>query len=325
MGGFGVQQLAYREGLNLGLSYDLESTWPLHTFQQIGLRLSAEYPFGGYDLYETRGLGPWAQPASIQIGGEFETDDRRAWEVEPEVDVALHDDGGRTYTAGLRGNWNIGSRLTLSANIEAEWENDVTAWTSNETFARTGTGWAIGRKSTAPDQLEPGDLELLPDQNRLDAILADVDPFGAGSQYYVPVFGGRDTRSLDLTVRSSITFSPGISLQFYGQLFGARGRYTDFHILQDRDTLEPFPTFPKRDAFSLSSLQVNTVLRWEYRPGSTLYLVWTQGRQEDDRLSPLAPWGPSPYQVPTGRQLAETFSIFPRNVFLIKLDYTFLY
>ena len=109
-----------------------------------------------------------------------------------------------------------------------------------------------------------------------------------------------------------------------GQLFAAEGRYDRMRILRAPDDLAAFDPFPKRDEFAFSTLQSNAVLRWEYRPGSTLYAVWTHGRQRDDVLNPLAPWGPSPYDRSLGEQLGDTFAIFPDNVFLVKLSYTFL-
>jgi hypothetical protein len=158
----------------------------------------------------------------------------------------------------------------------------------------------------------------------LSTILADVVPL-TDEHYYVPVFGVRDTRSLDLTVRSTVTFTPVLSLQLYSQLFLARGRYDDFQIMQNRDDLAGFDAFPKRDDFSFGSLQSNLVLRWEYRPGSSLYVVWTHGRQSDDRLNPLGPWVDSPYERAIGEHLRDTFGVFPDNTFLVKLNYTFLY
>jgi hypothetical protein len=41
-------------------------------------------------------------------------------------------------------------------------------------------------------------------------------------------------------------------------------------------------------------------------------------------LNPLAPWGPSPFDRSIGGQIGDTFDIFPRDVLLIKLNYTFL-
>ncbi len=317
-------QWAYVDGLYLGTDMRMFSRWTLRSFQGLGFDFFVDYPFGGYDIFETRGLGPRAQPVAVEFGGEFETDDRRAWRVGPEVSLTFMEDGGREYEVEIRGNWNVGSRLTLSADVEAEWEDDVIAWSSNESFIRGDAGWLIGAEADAPDELGPDDYVSFDDQGSLDNVFRSVDPFDEEGHYYVPIFGPRDTRSMDVTLRSSITFTRNLSLQIYGQLFVARGRYADFQILQDRDTLVPVETFPKRDDFAFSSVQANTVLRWEYRPGSTLYLVWTHGRRAEDELNPLAPWGASPYNTPMDRQIADAFDIIPNNVFLIKLNYTFL-
>src|SRR5690606_35503624 len=97
-----------------------------------------------------------------------------------------------------------------------------------------------------------------------------------------------------------------------------------FRILADKDAHVPFPGFPKRNEFSRSRFQFNSVLRWEYRPDSTVYVVWSQGRNGDERLDPLAPAGPSPYDTRLSDQVGETFDVFPANVFLIKVNYAFL-
>ena len=161
------------------------------------------------------------------------------------------------------------------------------------------------------------------DGGQLDGILQGVRQIGEG-RYFVPAFGDRDTRALDLTVRGGYTFTPNLSLQLYGQLFVARGRYAGMQLLRSRDELASFDAFPKRDEFAFSSLQSNTVLRWEYRPGSSLYVVWTHGRQSEDEQNPLAPWGPSPFDRSLGGQLGDTFDIIPQDVLLIKLSYAFL-
>ena len=320
---FNVQQIAYRDGLNLGQSIEVGSRWVLRGFQQIELGVAAANPFGGYDLYETRGLDPWAKPFEIGVGAEIETDDRRSWEIEPEFGVLFQEGGGRGYEAGLRGNWNVGTRLSLEGNLEGAWEKGYVAWSSNETFLRTDGGWMIGQ-ATGLVNPDPGGFAAFDDEVLLETIFSDVTPFDA-DRFYVPVFGARDTRSLDLTLRGTVTFIPNLSLQLYSQLFLARGRYDRFQILQNADALAPFSAFPKRDEFAFNSLLSNAVLRWEYRPGSALFLVWSHGRRADDALNPLAPWGPSPFARPLGEQVAETFGLFPSNVFLIKLNYTFLY
>lgn len=321
---FGIQQFSYREKLDLGLNLDIGSEWMLESFQQFELEASFENIFGGYDLFETRGLGPWARPSSIEFASEFETDDRRNWEVEPEVAYTITGDGGRGYSLGLRADWDAGSRLSLSGNLEGEWENNVTAWVSNESFRRIGEEWQIGQQSTSPEQLDNDEYVTFEDEGMLSNILLDMDPYDT-DQYYVPVFGGRDTRSLDFTLRGTVTFTPDLSLQLYSQLFLARGHFDKFRILENPDQLADFDPYPKRNDFTLNSLQSNVVLRWEYRPGSTLFLVWTQGRSQRDRQNPLAPQTPSPYNRSIGDRIGDTFDIFPQNVLLAKIKYTFLY
>lgn len=99
---FGLQQFSYQEKLDLGLNLDIGSQWILETFQQFEVGAWIENMFGGYDLYETRGLGPWASPSSIEFASEFVTDDRRNWEVEPEIAYTISGDGGWGYSMGLR-------------------------------------------------------------------------------------------------------------------------------------------------------------------------------------------------------------------------------
>lgn len=321
---FAVQQFSYDGGLNLGLELDFGTNWTFRTFQSMEAAVTLENPFGGYDLFETRGLGPWASPFSAAFEVEYTTDERRDWEVEPEIGWTVYQDGGKDYAMGLRGNWNVGSRLSLSGNLEGEWERGVTAWTANETFRRTDSGWLIGRESVSPSELGPQDYVDFNDEGMLDQILAENEPY-SNNDYFVPVFGERDTRSLDLTLRSTVTFIRNLSLQVYSQLFLARGKFKNFQVMQNRDDMADFDPYPKRDEFSLNSLQSNVVLRWEYRPGSTVFLVWSHGRSSRDVLNPLAPIGPSPYDRPVGTQIGDTFDIFPNNTFLIKVNYTFLY
>jgi hypothetical protein len=96
------------------------------------------------------------------------------------------------------------------------------------------------------------------------------------------------------------------------------GRFTDVRELAwSRGTsydarFRPYPgPYPNGD-FNDKSLNTSAVARWEYRPGSTLFLVWTQGRQQDD--------------VDTGsfaarRDYQNLFAARPDNVFLIKASY----
>ncbi|MDZ7717679.1 MAG: DUF5916 domain-containing protein [Balneolaceae bacterium] len=321
---FITQSVSYDEGLDLGLGLRTGSNWTFKSFQSIGADVNVDKIFGGYDLFETRGLGPYAQPFSAEFEFEFETDERRPWQLSPEAAWTYHDDGGNEYALGLRGNWNVGSRLDLFANVEGEWERAVTAWTSNESFRRSGSDWFIGETSAPPSRLSNDEYRSFDDGGELSPILSSKEPFGDNA-YYVPVFGERDTRSIDFTFRSTVTFTQNLSLQIYNQLFLARGKYENFKILQDRDNLADFSSYPKRDEFSFNSFLSNMVIRWEYRPGSTIFLVWSHGRNFSDELNPLSPYGSSPYDRPIGTQINDTFDILPDNSILLKINYTFLY
>ncbi len=330
---FGGQSWSYRERLNQGLGFFFFSNWTTRGFQNIGLNIGSDYLFGGYDLYETRGLGPRTQPRQFSLSLEFETDDRRSWQIEPEVEAEFASDGGAEYGLSLEARWSAGTRLTLSGSVEYGREDDAVAWASNETFALNDAGaWMIGAESAPPAALEADDYTPFDDGGRLRPILASVTPYGTDCAfttcYYVPIFGARDTRSLDFSLRGRLAFTPDLSLQLYTQLFVARGRYDRFQLLQSPDAQAAFAPYPKRHPFSLSSFLSNLVLRWEFRPGSRLYLVWSQTRRQN-RDAPFfsggaPPHGPPLYDSPMAEQLAGTFGFFPTNVFLFKLTYTFL-
>lgn len=159
--------------------------------------------------------------------------------------------------------------------------------------------------------------------DRLSTILSDVPPESPDG-YYVPIYGARDTENLDVTLRSNLTLTRSLSIEFFGQLFAARGQYRDFRILSSRDQFDRFQAYPKRHDFATSSFLTNAVLRWEFRPGSELFLVWSQDRQlsrddpffYDQRRS-------SPYNRSTTGRLTDAFDAFPQNAFIIKLRYLF--
>lgn len=136
---------------------------------------------------------------------------------------------------------------------------------------------------------------------------AFTDPTAAaffGTRY---VFGVIDTKLVSLDTRANWTFAPTLTLQLFAQPFIASGDYSSFREYAGRRTIEkldygedigtisydpvaaeytvdpdggglaaPF-SFANPD-FTTSSLRGTAVLRWEYRPGSTLFFVWTQQR-----------------------------------------------
>ncbi len=308
----------YDMGDNISLSTDLRTK----KFRAVKISTRFNDYFGGYDLWETRGLGLWAKPKVLELSGDFATDERKSWKVAPGIGFKKFDQKGREYRLNLLTDVNTGTRLSFQASLKGSIEADNIAWVSNESFMNDNSVWKIGNISTSPGNLEYSDFVGFDGSGSLENMLKDVSQYGPG-QYYVPVFGYRDTRSLDFTLRGSFTFTSRFSLQLYNQFFFAKGIYGNFGILTDPDHMVDFPAYPKRRDFNYKNLQSNFVARWEYRPGSTIYFVWSHSRNRRDDMNPLAPWGRSIYEQTLGGQISDLFSVFPKNSFMIKIDYAF--
>ena len=133
------------------------------------------------------------------------------------------------------------------------------------------------------------------------------------------VYGELENRTLDFTTRANISFTPTLSLQFYVQPFITIGDYANFkELVEPRSYLfKSYPLNENRD-FHQRSLRGNTVLRWEFQPGSTLFLVWTQSREaslEEVRAADL--------EFRPLHRLGSSFTDEGRNIFLIKCRYWF--
>ena len=133
------------------------------------------------------------------------------------------------------------------------------------------------------------------------------------------VYGELITRTLDFTTRANISFTPTLSLQFYVQPFITIGDYKNFKELVEPRSYQfkPYPLNENRD-FHIRSLRGNTVLRWEFRPGSTLFLVWSQSRETE-----LENIGESDLEFRPVQRLRSSFTDPGRNIFLIKCRYWF--
>jgi hypothetical protein len=125
------------------------------------------------------------------------------------------------------------------------------------------------------------------------------------------IFGDRDVDQHDFSMRGTITFTRNFSLQFFSQVFLAKGRYTNLRELVAPDSFLPDPDPLASSQFNQKVLNANVAFRWEYLPGSTLYLVWTQQRQQDGGL----------YDWTLSRNFSDTFRLPMDNVILLKMSY----
>ena len=133
------------------------------------------------------------------------------------------------------------------------------------------------------------------------------------------VYGELVAQTLDFTTRANISFTPTLSLQFYVQPFITIGAYSNFKELVEPKTYQfkPYPLKRNPD-FHMRSLRGNTVLRWEFRPGSTLFLVWSQSRE-----IALEDVGEAELEFRPVHRLRSSFTDPGRNIFLIKCRYWF--
>ena len=109
------------------------------------------------------------------------------------------------------------------------------------------------------------------------------------------VFGRLLARNIGAILRGSYTFTPHLSLQAYAQLFLVAGHYSDFSTAPATPgsrvrlgDLTPLPAAaaPGDADFEQAALNVNVVLRWEYRLGSTFFLVYSRSQLPDVSLGP---------------------------------------
>jgi hypothetical protein len=165
--------------------------------------------------------------------------------------------------------------------------------------------------------LEPGFERNVEDAQYVTSAAAPGEvPADFGERRYV--FARLDQRTVSANVRFNVSFTPNLSLETYLQPLVSAGEYTDFKELA-RSRSYDFVHYDEAGAplalpdpsFNFKSLRGNAVLRWEYRPGSVLYFVWTQERTDFERLGELR-FGPSTRRL---------FDAEADDVFMVKATY----
>ena len=142
------------------------------------------------------------------------------------------------------------------------------------------------------------------------------DPTAAETYGRRYVFAHLEQKTISATIRLNWAFTPRISLLTYLQPLISTGQYTSYKSLARPRSYEFDPVAqpaPPGDDFNFKSLRGNAVFRWEYMPGSTLFLVWTQERS-DNEVEEGFEFRPSWNQL----KAAD-----PNNIFLAKVTYYF--
>jgi hypothetical protein len=128
------------------------------------------------------------------------------------------------------------------------------------------------------------------------------------------IFAELDQRTLDLTARMNLSFSNTFTLETYLQPFMAWGDYERYRILTEEGTrnFRPSPYGDPGYDFTMESLNLNVVWRWEYRPGSTLFLVWARSHFDwiESQQLDFQPWN----------DLKTNIQLEPSNTFMLKIS-----
>lgn len=195
-------------------------------------------------------------------------------------------------------------RFMVSGWVEFEWENNSVGSTHREVSGSI----RIRPTSRFEISLRPRYSWDFNDAQWVENL--DVNADGEDDLF---LYGALDSQTLDLTTRANILFSRDLSVEVYVQPFISAGRYAHFKVLaKPRSYLfADHPGPEKSPDFRNRSLHSNAVLRWEYKPGSTLFIVWSQFRDDEAEVGAFRP----------GHNLRRSFIDEGTNIFLVKLNY----
>ncbi len=287
-------------GIKTWRGYWANGYWELPSFYTVGLNL-AYNPYS-YDTRSTRGGPMMLNPLGWEIDYNFSSDSRKSLMVGV-YGYTYQGGGGEQYQSEIdlqiKPSPNILLTVgpSLSRNItQAQWVGSYVDPTATQTF---------------------------------------------GSRY---IFADLSQTTLSANIRLNWTFTPQLSLQLFAQPLISSGAYRNFKqflepgtfnfrvygkdgstIKEQRDGSGVASTFEvdadgagpsqpysfSNPDFNFKSLRGNAVLRWEYRPGSTLYLVWTQSRSDSEMLGDFE----------FNRSMDRLWSARPDNIFMVKFTY----
>ncbi len=283
---------AYKSGAFwAGSQFELDNYW--------GIGLDSRYSPTRFSDTRTRGGPVMESPGSYSISMDIRSDRRKRLSMRSGLDYERVQHGGYEWRTGIHATIRPSPNFELEVSPSLRWEKNPSQYVT-----------------------------------QTDAL--SFDPT-FGRRY---LFSDLKRNSISLETRLNVTFSPNLTLQLYAQPLLSSGDYLnykqllrpesfDFDVLEEglRSFIDPADGqryldfdgdgtadigFSDRD-FNIQSLRMNVVLRWEYRPGSRVFLVWQQNRSERDQAGALN----------LGRDLGNLFGAESDNIFIIKFNYWF--
>ncbi|HEX2168474.1 MAG TPA: DUF5916 domain-containing protein, partial [Longimicrobiales bacterium] len=135
-------------------------------------------------------------------------------------------------------------------------------------------------------------------------------------------FAHLEQRTVSMNLRVNYTARPDLTLELYAEPFASTGTYSDVREVSATPRAEeyearfvPFTAPASADlGFNVRQLRTNAVVRWEYMPGSTLFVVWAHGREARQDVPSEQSWS---------GEYRELLELHPDNTFLVKVAYWF--
>ena len=242
----------------------------------------------------------WTFANNVSIGGGFNInatrfDDRRT-----------RGGPGGQVPRNINGWWytDTDNRRLVTLNLSGDWYRDP----YRSANWRQGVGATV-RPTTSLTASASVDVSSNRNDRQWVTNEEDVD----GRTRYV--FARIDQRTLSLSLRASYTITPTLTVQIYGRPFVSGGEYSGFKELADGlnadENLRYSPYgYTGSPDFRVRSFRMTNVVRWEYRPGSALFVVWQQGREDFANRGDLR-YGPD---------LGGALSAPAKNTLLVKVS-----
>ncbi len=254
---------------------------------------------------------------------------------------------GRNYSvSGLRGGpaLLLPGRISYNVNINSDGRKKIRFYTGfwlnrgklNYTTSNNFWGGATYRPMDALSV----SLSASIDSYKQELQYISEQEMNGDARY---ILGSIDQKTLSLTLRVNYNLTPDLTIQYYGSPFTSAGEYSALKQITDSqsdqysnrfhefsanqisydNTAEVFSVDEDLDGntdyafdqpnYNFAQFRSNLVVRWEYVPGSILYLVWSQGRTMSDASG----------EFDFNQGINDLFSVHPQNIFLIKFSYRF--
>ena len=232
--------------------------------------------------------------------------------------------------------------LSLSSNDDKELSGRIQGEFKRDELGAVGYGFDLGLEWRPTQALS---FFVSPvygfNQNNRQYVDEYADPTAISTFGRRYIFADLERENFETTMRLNWTFSPTMTLQSFMRFYSTTGSYDRFKAFAKPNSFEfdeygteigtvsrkantftvdadgqgeaPSFNFDVPD-FSYSSLQANIVYRWEYRPGSALFVVWQHAK--DSQLEDIAAFN-------VWDRTNDILDSAPTNVFFLKLSYWF--